>query len=158
MANLNPTPNNIFINYSKRALEITKKFRDEASIYGSHAYNELKEAKADFPTFRVCVRTTPKRKFEDKVDTKDMMLYIENHSGKDSAQMKEFLELRGKTVKEAGNRCDAVDAATLSEMREWFFLTYPELSKKTETRKNRINKILEDAAKNAGAEQNAASA
>ena len=146
MSTMNAT-NNIFINYSKRALEITKKFRDEASIYGSASYNELKGAKADFPTFRVCVKNAPKRAFKDSLSMRDILLYVENHSGKDSKEMKELLELRGKSVKEAGNRADADEYAGFNVIKEWFFKTYSELETKNETRKNRIAEILANAGK-----------
>lgn len=143
------TTTNITINYSKRALEITKSFSKLASVYGSAAYNELKEAKADFPTFRVCVKNAPKRKFKDSLSMRDIMLYVEKHSGRDSEQMKALMELRGTSVREAGNKADAVEYAGFDVIKEWFFLTYPELETKTETRRNRINEILAEAAKNA---------
>ena len=72
--------------------------------------------------------------------------------------MKELLELRGTSVKEAGNKVDADEYAGFNTIKEWFFLTYPELAKKSDTRKNRINAILAEAAKRAEAAKNAASA
>ena len=78
----------------------------------------------------------------------DMMLYIEKHSGNDSAQMKQFVELRGVSVKEAGNRGDAVESAKFHEIKEWFFATYSELADKTANRQKRIDEILAQAAKN----------
>jgi hypothetical protein len=143
------TTDSVRINHSKRALEVTKDFYKRTLIFGTSEYNELTQAKKAFPTYRVSFKSAPKKKFEDKVNTKDMMLYIKNHSGKDSAQMKAFLELRGTTVKDAGNRVDAVESADLTTMREWFFMTYPELANKTEKRQNRINEILAEAARNA---------
>ena len=160
MNSINNTTNNITINYSKRALEINKSFKEAASIYGSNAYNELKQARADFPTFRVCVKSghKTKRTFEDSLSMRDILRYVEKHSGPDSAQMKELLELRGTSVKDAGNKADADEYAGFKIIKEWFFLTYPELDKKAETRKNRINAILAEAAKRAEAANNAASA
>lgn len=143
------TTDSVRINHRKRALEVARDFYNKTLIFGTAEYNELTQAKKAFPTYRVSFKSAPKKKFEDKVDTKDMMLYIENHSGKDSAQMKAFLELRGTTVKDAGNRVDAVESANLTTMREWFFMTYPELANKTEKRQNRINEILAEAARNA---------
>ncbi len=140
---------NILINTRKRALEITKDFQKKASIYGSIEYNDLKAAKADFPTYRVSIKTAPKRKIEDRMTLNDMMLYIEKHSGKESAQMSQFKELRGTSVKDAGNRGDAVESAKFQQIKEWFFLTYPDIAAKTEKRQNRIDEILAEAAKNA---------
>ena len=138
----------IIINERKNTIEITKDFQKKASIFNSNEYNELKAAKADFPTYRVCVKSAPKRKIEDRMTISDMMLYIEKHSGNDSAQMKQFVELRGVSVKEAGNRGDAVESAKFHEIKEWFFATYSELADKTANRQKRIDEILAQAAKN----------
>ena len=150
----------ITINYAKKAIEISKDYAKKSAIYGSNEYNELKNAKADFPTFRVSVKTAPKRKFEDKLTMKDMATYIREHSGAESAEMKTFAELRGVPVKYAANVFETVESAKFSDIKKWFFLTYSELSKKTEIRRSRIDEILEEAAKRAEAanENNAASA
>ncbi len=136
----------IYINSTKRALEVTREFYKKTRIFGSAENIELNEAMKAYPAYRVTYKSTPKRKIENRIDTKDMMLYIEKHSGKDSPQMKAFLELRGKTVKEAGNRAEAEESASLPIMREWFFTVYPELKNKTEKRANRITEILAEAA------------
>lgn len=137
--------NNIIINTRKNALEITKDFQKKASLFGSAEYNELKAAKVDFPTYRVSVKSAPKRKIEDRMTLNDMMLYIEKHSGKDSAQMKQFVELRGVSVKDAGNRGDAVESAKFHEIKAWFFATYPELAEKTANRQKQIDAIIANA-------------
>ena len=140
------TTNSVIINHTKRTLTVSKEFYKKTLTFGSAEYTELNEAKKAYPAYRVTCKSAPKRKIEDRIDTKDMMLYIEKHSGKDSPQMKAFLELRGTTVKDAGNRGDAEESAHLSTIREWFFTVYPELKNKTEKRKNRIDEILAEAA------------
>lgn len=150
------TTNSVTINHSKRALAVTREFYKKTKIFGSPEYIELTEAQKAYPAYRVTYKSAPKRKIEDRIDTKDMMLYIEKHSGKDSPEMKAFLELRGTTVKDAGNRADAEESAHLSTMREWFFTVYPELENKTAKRANRINEILADAAKMAAERAEAA--
>lgn len=40
---------NININFQKQTIEMTKTFANSASNYGSEAYNELMNAKRDFP-------------------------------------------------------------------------------------------------------------
>ena len=141
--------NNMIINYRKNAIEISKTFSKKASIFGSDAYNQLKEAKKDFPTFRVEVKSTSKRKFEDKITMKDIIYYVENHSGKDSSEMKKLKELRGKSVKEANNIFEIEETASFADIKKWFFDTYSELADKTTKRKERIDEILKEAAKNA---------
>ena len=46
---------NITINYKNSTIEITKSFEKQASVYGSQAYNELREARAEFPTYRLAM-------------------------------------------------------------------------------------------------------
>jgi hypothetical protein len=136
---------NIIINNRKNAIEITKEFQKKASIFESNEYNELKRAKADCPTYRVCVKSAPKRKIEDRMTINDMMLYIEKHSGQNSLQMKTFKELRGVSVKDAGNRGDAIESAKFHEIKEWFFATYSELAEKTANRQKQIDAIISNA-------------
>lgn len=137
--------NNITINTRKHALEITKAFQKQASIYGSEAYKELKSAKEDFPTYRVSVKSAPKRTIEETITMKDILFYVENHSGKDSAEMKTLLELRGTSVQSATNIFEVADSASFAQIKKWFFTMYPEIGNKTENRKNRINEILAEA-------------
>lgn len=141
--------NSILVNDRKRALEISKQFNKAASIYGSPEYKALKEAKADNPTYRVVIKPSPKRTFEERITLDDIVLYVSKKSGKDSKQMQELNELCGVSIKEAGNKFDAVESANFMEIKKWFFLTYPELSTKKEKRQNRIDEILAEAAKNA---------
>ena len=140
---------NIRIDDSKRAIIVTKEFKKKTSIFGSPERNALQEAMKECPTYRVVTKSAPKKKFEDSLSMKDIILYVAKHSGKDSAQMKALLELRGKSVKEAGNKADSDEYAGFDVIKEWFFLTYPDLLKKTENRQNRINEILAEAANNA---------
>ena len=139
--------NTIFVNQTKRALEISKQFNKEASIYGSDAYNLLKAAKKDFPTFRVLVKSSPKKTLEDKITMNDILYYVNKHSGSDSPEMKTLEELRGKHVeKTQDSRFEDNESATFMEIKKWFFLTYPELTKLHEKRQNRINEIIAGAA------------
>ena len=85
---------NISINFTKKALEISKDFSKKASVFGSDAYNELKAAKKDFPTFRVSVKQAPKRKIEDRITMNDIVMYVTKKSGENSEQMNALKELR----------------------------------------------------------------
>ena len=57
----------IRINNSKRAIEISKKVKESASIYGSPAYNAVRGAQLEHPGYRVVVKSAPKKKFEDRL-------------------------------------------------------------------------------------------
>ena len=135
----------IVINNRKSAIEITKDFQKKASIFNSREYNELKAAKADFPTYRVCVKTSSKRKLEDKITMDDIVRYVEEHSGKDSEEMETLKELRGKSVKEVGDKFKVEESASFATIKKWFFTTYSELAEKAEARQNRIDQILAEA-------------
>ena len=141
--------NNIIINYRKNAIEISKTFSKKTAIFGSNEYKQLKEAKTDFPTFRVVIKSSPKRKLEDKITMKDILYYVEEHSGKESKEMKALKELRGKSVKEAGTIFDIEETACFTDIKKWFFATYSDLAGKTEKRQNRIEEIIAEAKKNA---------
>ena len=116
---------NIRINDSKRTIEITKTFSKLASLYGSEEYNALKGVKADFPTYRVIVKSAPKRKIEDRISMNDIVNYVTAKSGEDSAEMKILKELRGKSIKDAGSVLAAEETATFAEIKKWFFEAFP---------------------------------
>lgn len=140
--------NSIVINNRKNAIEITKAFNKKASIFGSDEYKMLKKAKADFPTYRVVVKAASKRTFENRITMNDIIHYVAKTSGEDSEQMKTLQELRGKSVKEAGDIFEIEETANYTDIKKWFFATYSELAEKTEKRQKRIDEILAQAAKN----------
>lgn len=139
---------NIIINTRKNAIEITKAFNKKASIFGSEEYKMLKEAKADFPTYRVVVKTPSKRTLENRITMNDIICYVKKTSGEDSKEMKTLQELRGKSLKEAGDIFEIEETANYTDIKKWFFATYSELAEKTEKRQKRIDEILAQAAKN----------
>ena len=145
----NLTNSTIIINDSKRTIEISKTFSKLASIYNSDEYNSLKGAKLDNPGYRVVVKSPAKKKIEDRITMKDIITYIEAKSGVESTEMNTLKELRGKSIKEAGNLLDVEETATFSDIKKWFFATYPEIANKTKARQNHINAILAEAASNA---------
>ena len=67
-------------------------------------------------------------------------------------------ELRGTSMKEAGNLFEAEESASFHKIKEWFFLTYSEIANKTETRRERIDAILAEAAKKAEVEASTSAA
>lgn len=140
---------NIRINDSKRTITITKEFKKRTAIYGSAERNALQQAMSDCPNYRVVTKSAPKRKFEDRITMKDILYYVENHSGKDSPEMKQLEELRGKSAKDAESIFDFEESASFKDIKEWFFATYSDLAEKTQKRQNRIDEILAEAAKNA---------
>ena len=154
----NVTNSVIRIDNSKRTITITKAFNKLASIYGSDEYKMLRDAKLDNPTYRVIVKSPSKKKIEDRITMNDIIKYVVEKSGEESAEMDTLKELRGVSIKQAGSLLKVEETASFAKIKEWFFLTYPELGKKSENRQNRINEILAEAAKRAEAANEAVSA
>lgn len=142
----------VFINHAKKALEISKKFEKEASIFNSDCYNTLKAAQQDFPNYRVVVKSTPKNTLESKIKLKDILYYVEKHSGKDSTEWKALEELRGNSAKELkeknkeGRIFEIEETASFFAIKKWFFETYPEIQDRVDKRKKRIEELVSGAA------------
>jgi hypothetical protein len=154
------TTKNIFaghirINDSKKVIEITKRLDKESAIFGSAARNFVNEAKKENPGYTVRVMTKRKNSLSDRIKMKDILYYVEKHSGKESKEWKALEELRGTSVKELkeiydkGYIFEVEETPSFPTIKKWFFNTYTELDKKNVDRKNRINAILAEAADNA---------
>ena len=70
------TTNSVSINDTKRALEVTREFYKKTKIFGSPEYIELTEAQKAYPAYRVTYKSAPKKKIEDRIDTKDISCVI----------------------------------------------------------------------------------
>jgi len=116
---------NININFQKQIIEMTKTFANDASNYGSEAYNELMNAKRDFPSYTVTiVKTASKKKDSFKgLNLQYMKKYITEKAGTDSEQMKDFNLLCGNTDDELAAK------ASFGEIKMWFLTQYPEIEK-----------------------------
>ena len=104
---------NITINERNHTLEITKKFATAASRFGSDEYRELKEARTDFPTFKVVVKTTKSKSNFNGLTYEFMRQHIMDHA--DSERLEEFEKLRSY----GANYCD---------IRNWFLSLFPEIA------------------------------
>ena len=111
---------NITINERNHTLEITKKFATAASRFGSDEYRELKEARTDFPTFKVVVKTTKSKSNFNGLTYAFMENYIKSHDNAET-NLAEFEEERtkGKTV---------ASAKAYNEIKKWFLEKYPEIA------------------------------
>ena len=102
---------NITINYKKSTIEITKSFEKQASVYGSQAYNELREARAEFPTYRLVIKANKSSSAFKGMDYDFMIAYIEKHENAEQRKA-EFDKLRASGL-------------TYGEIKQWFIDTYP---------------------------------
>ena len=142
----------VFINHAKKALEISKKFDKEASVFKSDANNTLREAQQAYPNYRVVVKSSSKKNLENKIQMKDILYYVEKHSGKDSKEWQALEELRGDSAKELeekkkeGRIFEIEETASFFAIKKWFFETYPEIQQRVEKRKKRIEELVSGAA------------
>ena len=117
----------ITINERRRELVITKKFDKAASRFGSPEYLELREARREFPSFKVVVRANNKNKKDTYkgLTFEYMEKYIKAHDDEKNTIMTEFRVLRAQT--EDGEEALAV-SCSYQEIKVWFFGKYPQIA------------------------------
>ena len=130
---------NIIINERNHTLEITKKFATAASRFGSDEYRELKEARTDFPTFKVVVKTTKSKSNFNGLTYAFMEKYIKSHDNAET-NLADFMLLRGKS--EEAEALEA-ESASYAEIKEWFLATYPAFAAFQKKREELLNKSKE---------------
>lgn len=113
----------ININSKNHTIEMNKTVSKAASKYGTPEYNELQNARRDYPTYRVVTVAKRTAKPEHKGLTYEYMeKYIAAHDDTEQSIMAEYLMLRG--LNEEGKDADAVSDDYFS-IREWFFQAFP---------------------------------
>ena len=118
----------IIINAKNRTIELTKTFAKNATKFGSPEYNELKEARIDYPSFKVVtvVKKTARPKFKG-LTYEYMEMYITKHDDEEKSIMGEYRVLRAQT-KEAEEGLAV--SASYNEIKNWFFEKYPDILEK----------------------------
>jgi hypothetical protein len=102
---------NISINFKKNTIEVTKSFEKKARTYGSEEYNELINAKKEFPNYRLVIKTTKSNK---------------SFKGMDYDFMKEYISKHEDSEKRTNELNDLIDKKlTYGEIKQWFIETYP---------------------------------
>ncbi|MBQ9324594.1 MAG: hypothetical protein IJ246_02370 [Clostridia bacterium] len=132
---------NITINAKNHTIEMNKTTAKAASIFGSEEYNALQAARRDYPTYRVVTvaKKNPKSAYKG-LTCEYIEKYIEAHDDEEKSIMAEYKMLTGKS--EAGKDAMA-DPAKYALIKEWFFMTFPEIEKYNSDRENLIKKINE---------------
>ena len=112
-----------------RSLEVSKKFYEKASRYGSDEYAMLRQARLDFPNYKVVVvarkaSTTNQPTFKG-LTYEYMEAYIIAHDDEEKTTMTAYLNLRGETEEavEAG-----VASQTYMAIKTWFLEKYPAIA------------------------------
>lgn len=120
------------INFENNTIEMTKAEAKEAGKFNSEKYLELKEIRAEFPTFRIVTKAAPKKNNTYKGLTYLYMeQYIETHAKDDGKIKSEFEQLVGR---EEGKKKNFTETAKYGEVKAWFletFTEFVEFNKKT---------------------------
>ena len=136
------------INHKNCTIELTKTEMKEAETFGSQMYKDLREARQDNPNYRVKVVTPSKKVDHHKGLTADRMKkYILKHDDEEHSKLMEFYELRGLTPE--GKKDEAGCPVSYGELKQWFFMQYPECKEMHDS----VNKIMEKVRKHAEAER-----
>ena len=124
---------NLTINNKARTIEMSKKFEKAASRFGSDEYKMLQEARKDYPTYKVAVKTsTTKSKESFKGLTYEYMeKYIAAHDDENKTIMAEYGMLRATS-----DEAKEMNATALpyGEVKKWFLDKYPVFKEFTEKR------------------------
>ena len=137
----------IIINSTARTIEINKTFTKAASKFGSPEYQQLQEARRDYPNYRVITVAQKAAKPEFKGLTYDYMKdYIKAHDDETKSKMATFLSLRG--LDEEGLAAGAA-SADYSDIKDWFLGEFPEIKGFHDKRADLLKKIAEKKAKEA---------
>lgn len=130
------------INHKNCTIELNKTEMKEAETFGSQMYKDLREARQDNPNYRVKVVSSGKKVDHHKGLTADRMKkYILKHDDEEHSKLMEFYELRGLTPE--GEKDEFGCAVTYGELKQWFFVQYPEFKEMQDS----VNKIMDEVRK-----------
>lgn len=139
------------INFEDNTIEMTKTEAKLAGKVGSEEFRQLKELRADFPGFKIVVKSAPKSKDHLKgLTVAYMKTYIEAHDNEEKSIMKEFHQLRG--LDENGKPIELAFVASYGELKMWFLDQYPEIENLNST----VNNIIARSKKSREAKRQAA--
>ena len=147
MAN-NKTNGTLILNTKNHTIEMNKAFEKASCIIGSEEYNQLQQARRDYPTYKVVTVTRQSKSTSYKgLDFAFMEMYIEKHDDEEKNIMASCKMLRAQ-----GEEFEDTDIKSESflTIRAWFLEQYPEVTtyyeKSKETMKS-LQQKREDALK-----------
>jgi hypothetical protein len=136
------------INHMNCTIELTKTEIKAAEKFGSEMYITLREARQDNPNYRVKLVAPSKKVDHHKGLTVDKMKnYILKNDDEEQSKLKEFYGMRGLTPE--GKKDEFGCAVSYGELKQWFFMQYPEYKKMQDS----VNQIMVKVRKHAEAER-----
>ena len=116
------------INHKNQTIEMSKKFAKAAEKFGSKEYKQLREARSDYPDFKVV--TVSRKASGQKESYKGLTYsymenYIKNHDDEKKSIMAEYEMLRGLSA-EAQEAL--AEPCSYIEMKAWFMKKFPAIA------------------------------
>ena len=132
------------INHMNCTIELTKTEMKAAEKFGSEMYLNLREARQDNPNYRVKVVAPSKKVDRHKGLTADAMKkFILKHDDENQTILKQFYQLRGLTPE--GKEDEFGCAVSYGELKQWFFVQYPQFEKMEDSVNEIMKKVKEKA-------------
>ena len=104
-----------------KVIEMTKVEAKKAGIVGTAEFDQLKELREAYPTFRIEVKASKSKSTMKGLNVPYMKKYIEAHDDAEKPNMTIFNTLRG--LDENGNENELARVATYGELKMWFLDT-----------------------------------
>lgn len=114
---------NLAINNKDRAIEMSKKFAELASRFGTPEYDDLQKARRDYPNYRIVTKSVKSGKCAySGLTYKFMEMYINAHDDEEGTIIAEYNDLRAKSEEaiELG-----AESASYKEIKDWFLKKFP---------------------------------
>ena len=127
------------INHNTRTIEMTKKFAELSSRFGTPEYYDLQQARRDYPRYSVRIKTAPKKNDSQKgLNYEFMKGYIKEHN---ESLIENFNILYENRKGE--------DRVTYGQIKKWFLDNFSELDtrKSDEEKEDEKEKVNQKKAK-----------
>ena len=131
-------------NLMTKKIEITKNEAKAAGKIGTPEFETLKNYMLAYPGYEIQIKAPAKRKVELKgLDYKYMRAYILKCNKENKADiMEKFNELIANDKKEGKEGSEYLEAAGYLEVRAWFLKQFPEIEKRRDDHKKKVQAIL----------------
>lgn len=130
------------INFASQVIELTSAEMKKAQQYGSAMYNQVREARIDFPSFKVVeVQKTKKSKSDfGDLNMKTIKAYVEKHGTEE--QKNAFAVISKCHINKKG---ESVMDESFFEIKKWFLNEFSELKQARKDHREKVKEIYEAA-------------
>ncbi len=132
---------NITINAKAHTIEMSKKYAELASRFGTPEYDDLQKARRDYPNYRIVTKSVKSGKCAYSGLTYEFMeKYITAHDNEEHTILAEYNLLRAKSEEaiEIG-----MESASYTEVKDWFLDKFPAIAEFHKKREELLKKVAE---------------